>query len=91
MTAPRSFCLLHPTRLPLLRVDAVYLEAREIAFEEHDISADLEARRAMTGTIRQRRNAHLGDSSSATLQKSLSALIPYVLTSCLIRPHHRIR
>ena len=28
----------------------VYLEAREIAFEERDISKDLEARRAMTET-----------------------------------------
>lgn len=28
----------------------VYLEAREIAFEEHDISSDLEARRAMMNT-----------------------------------------
>ena len=28
----------------------VYLEAREIPFEEHDISTDLEARRAMTET-----------------------------------------
>lgn len=28
----------------------VYLEAREIAFEERDISADPEARRAMTET-----------------------------------------
>jgi glutaredoxin len=28
----------------------VYLEAREIAFEEHDISSNLEARRAMTET-----------------------------------------
>lgn len=28
----------------------VYLEAREIPFEEHDISADLEARRTMTET-----------------------------------------
>lgn len=28
----------------------VYLEAREVAFEELDISADLEARRAMTET-----------------------------------------
>ncbi len=28
----------------------IYLEAREIAFEERDISKDLEARRAMTET-----------------------------------------
>lgn len=28
----------------------VYLEAREIAFEERDISSDLEARRTMTET-----------------------------------------
>ncbi len=28
----------------------VYLEAREIAFEEHDVSADLEARRSMMNT-----------------------------------------
>jgi len=28
----------------------VYLEAREIAFEEHDISSDLEARRSMMNT-----------------------------------------
>ena len=28
----------------------VYLEAREIAFEEHDISADLDARRTMLET-----------------------------------------
>ena len=28
----------------------VYLEAREIAFEEHDVSSDLEARRSMMNT-----------------------------------------
>jgi glutaredoxin len=28
----------------------VYLEAREIAFEEHDISSNLDARRVMTET-----------------------------------------
>jgi glutaredoxin len=27
----------------------VYLEAHELTFEEHDISADIEARRVMTG------------------------------------------
>ena len=40
--------VLHPTRLPLLRTDESVPRGQEIAFEERDISTDLEARREMT-------------------------------------------
>ena len=63
--------VLHPTRLPLLRADEVFLEAKEIAFEERDISTDLEARREMTeehGSAKRRRWSFL----AGDIAKSLS-------------------
>ncbi len=37
------------------------LEAKEMAFEERDISTDLEARREMTEQHRQHRDSNAGD------------------------------
>ena len=64
----------------------IYLEAREIPFQEHDISTDLDSRRLMTETYDSTETPTL-----VIADEVITGLILPALTSTSIRFHHRTR